>query len=103
LRKKLSIVSLLILRPDSIGFKCLSSKCTDGTFVKLLHLLHEKTERWPSMPIWEDNIDDLDRRWGDAAPDDLSERHIGGGVLMSEYLAMSSEARDQHFLELIGA
>ena len=62
--------TVLILRPDGIGFKCFSADCADCTFVKLLHLLHEQTGHWPSMPIWERDLEALDKRWGSI--DDLS-------------------------------
>jgi len=62
----------IILRPNSIGFNCFSDDCADHTFTDLLRLLHEQTGRWPSMPIWEDDMAALEARWGGV--DDLSPR-----------------------------
>jgi hypothetical protein len=60
----------IILRPDSIGFKCFSSDCSDKTFTDLLHLLQRETGRWPETPIWEDDTEQVEQRWGGV--DDLS-------------------------------
>lgn len=54
----------ILLRPDSIGFKCFSDDCNGRSFVDLLRFLHGKTGRWPSMPIWEDDLKKLAERWG---------------------------------------
>jgi hypothetical protein len=63
----------IILRPDTIGFKCFSDDCSSQKFVDLLHLLHRETGRWPQTPIWEeDDLEVLAERWGcqieDATP-----------------------------------
>lgn len=54
----------IMLRPDSIGFSCFSDKCTDHTFADLLRLVHTETGRWPSMQIWDDDLEALEARWG---------------------------------------
>lgn len=55
----------IILRPNSIGFKCFSDDCADRTFVDLLRLLHEETGQWPDTKIWADPDDSaLEARWG---------------------------------------
>jgi hypothetical protein len=54
----------IMLRPDTIGFKCFSDDCSNHKFVDLLHLLHEQTGRWPETPIWEeDDLEVLEARW----------------------------------------
>jgi hypothetical protein len=91
----------IILRPDSIGFKCFSDDCADHTFADLLRLLYEKTGRRFSGDIWEDDLAELDKRWDgvedlsagankpDAPPftldDFLALLHASGGVtILSE-------------------
>jgi hypothetical protein len=54
----------IMLRPDTVGFKCFSDDCSNHKFVDLLHLLHEQTGRWPETPIWEeDDLEVLEARW----------------------------------------
>jgi hypothetical protein len=78
----------IILRSNSIGFKCFSDACSGHTFSGLIKLLHSKTGRWPSMRIWDDDMAKLEARWGGV--EDVSPRT---GRLLS-----SSE-----FARLIGA
>jgi hypothetical protein len=47
----------LVLRPDTLGFSCLSADCEAHSIGDLLRHLHELTGRWPSMEIWEDDFD----------------------------------------------
>ncbi|MCU1247065.1 MAG: hypothetical protein JWQ49_94 [Edaphobacter sp.] len=54
----------IILRPNSIGFKCFSGACADHTFADLLRLLYKETGRRFSGDIWEDDLEVLDKRWG---------------------------------------
>jgi hypothetical protein len=62
----------IILRPNSIGIKCFSSDCADHTFADLLRLLDKETGRRFSGDIWEDDLAELDKRWGGV--EDLSAR-----------------------------
>jgi hypothetical protein len=64
--------TFIILRPDSIGFHCYSSDCEGKTFTDLLYLLHSETGRWPETPIWEDDTEEVERRWGGV--EDVSQR-----------------------------
>jgi hypothetical protein len=60
----------IILWPDNIGFKCF---CGDHSFTDLLKLLHSETGRWPKTPIWHDDLEKLEARWG-CPIEDLSPR-----------------------------
>jgi hypothetical protein len=65
--------TVLILRPDSIGFKCFSDDCAGHSFIDLLRHLHKETGRWAQTPIWEeDDWEELEERWGGV--EDVSQR-----------------------------
>ncbi|MEG9437562.1 hypothetical protein JAO29_15535 [Edaphobacter sp. HDX4] len=61
----------ILLRPDSIGFKCFSDDCADHTFAELLRHLRDSTGRRPSMSIWASRngsgsrVDDQALGWRD--------------------------------------
>lgn len=59
----------LILGPDFLGFNCFSGDCEGLTIGDLLRLLHGKTGRWPSMSIWEDDLEELEARWPEGIDD----------------------------------
>lgn len=77
----------IILRPDSIGFKCFSGDCTGHSFVDLLRLLYKQTGRRYSGEIWADDPEALDQRWGCAIED------VTGGSMTEEEPVESLLAR----------